>query len=285
MTLSLRPSTFSQGGLIDDIDVLIKRARFVPYDFEGAVDPPATCLLLEMEDNDGNVHPQYFSAGSPEYFVPSVDPKNEELNGITIVPVGDKKALNGGTNCAILINSLVNAGFPEDKLESGDVRELEDTKVHVNRVPAPKRNNLPKKPGQKDRDPMVMVVTAIIHLPGEGGAAAKKSSGTATAKTGAGTGKPNGAATQAKSGTAQTASPSSGPDPELLAELGGELMGLFASKEVTSMKKVELTKGLFASIDKTNTSKNKLIAMAGRDDALRALEGFQYDGSVLSIAE
>jgi hypothetical protein len=279
MTLSLRPSTFSQGGLIDDVDVVFKRARFVPYDFEGQVDPPATCLLLEMEDNDGNVHPQYFSAGSPEYFVPSIDPKNEDLNGITITPVGDKKALNGGTNCAVFINSLVNAGFPEDKLESGDVRELEGTKVHVQRVPAPKRTNLPKKPGQKDRDPMVLVVTSIIHLPGEGKAAlasSAKKAGVATTSAA----KPNGSAK-----TSAATSTASGPDPELLAELGGELMGLFAAKEVTSLKKVELTKGLFASIDKTTANKNKLIAMAGRDDALRSLDGFTYDGSTLSIAE
>jgi len=282
MSLSLRPSTFTAGGIIDDIDAVISRARFVTFDFNGQSEDK-TCLALTLTDNDGTEHIQYWSAGDPQYFVPSVDPKNEDLNGITIVPVGDKKALNGGTNCALLINSLVNAGFPEDKLESGDVRELEGAKVHVNQMPAPKRSNMPTKPGQKQRDnPTILLVTAVLALPGESTTTSKTS-----AKPGAATTKPGSAVKPGAQATAKSASPSeaAAPDAALVEELGGEIMGLFAQKEVSSMKKAELTKGLFGSIDKTNVNKNKLVAMAGRDNALKALEGFTFDGSTLSIAE
>lgn len=279
MALSLRPSTFSAGGLIDDIDVEIVRARFVQYDFEGKSDEPKLCILGVMKDNDGNEHPQYWSAGDLQFFVPSEDPKNEDLNGITCVQVGQKTALNGGTNAALFLNSLVQVGFPEDQLDAGDLRVLEGVKVHVNRVPQPKRNNLPKKTGQSDRDPMVLIATALIAMPGE----SKPAAATKTAAKTATTGKPIGVAAAAKSGTARTASPSNELDMALVEELGGELMGLFASKEVQSMKKVELTKGLFSSIDKTNTNKTKMIGMAARDEVLKAIDGFTFDGSMLSI--
>src|ERR1039458_2913544 len=178
MGLSLRPSSFSQGGgLIDDVDVEISRARFVEYDFEGKIEGGAAslCLLLQLKDADGTEHAQYYSAGNLTYFVPSEDPKNQDLNGITIVKVGDKDNLNGGTNCAIMLNSLVQAGFPEDKLDAGDVRVLEGLNGHVNRVPQPKRTGLAKREGQ--RDPMVLIFTKIISLPGE---AKGKSTGSKT---------------------------------------------------------------------------------------------------------
>lgn len=273
--LSLRPSTFSQGGLIDDVDVEISRARFVSYDFEGKSDTPKLCILGILKDNDGNEHPQYWSAGDLQYFVPSEDPKNADLNGITCVAVGEKSALNGSTNAALFLNSLVQIGFPEDKLDEGDLRVLEGLKVHVNRVAQPKRNNLPQKPGQSNRDPMVLIATALIALPGEtpkaGAKAAAKPSTTAAAK-------PNGAAKPTATTQAAT-----GPDPALLEELTGELIGLFAAKGVESLKKVELTKGLFSSIDKSNANKNKLIGLAGRDEYLKAVEGFSFDGSTLTM--
>jgi hypothetical protein len=265
MGISLRPSSFTAGGgLIDDADVEITKARFVQYDFEGkSENGPSLCLMLVLADTEKNDHVQYFSAGNLAYFVPSEDPKNPDLNGITIVKVGDKESLNGGTNTAIMLNSLVQAGFPEDKMDAGDVRVLEGLVGHVNRVPQPKRSNIAKKEGQ--RDPMVLVFTKILSMPGEQkkGAAAKTT-----------------AAAKSASATATTAS-TNGSD-ELVEELTGELIGLFAAKGVSELKKVEISKGLFGTIDKTNPNKNKLISMAAKDDVLKSLEGFSYNGSVLT---
>jgi len=278
MGVSLRE--FSQSSLIDDIDIEVIRARFVLYDFEGKSDGEKTCLCLTMKDLDGNEHPSYYSAGDPQYFVPSEDPKNEDLNGIDLVAVGEKKIINGSTNCAVFITSLFNAGFPEDLMEQGDVRVLEGLKAHVNRVAQPKRNNLPKKDGQK-ADPTVLVVTSILALPGESKPVTKTAAKTAA------TTKPNGAAKPAAKATAQTASPSSGAevDQDLLTELTGEIIGLFAEKGATEMKRVDITKGLFSSIDKTNPNRNKLIQLAGQEPYLKAIEGFTFDGSKLSQAE
>src|ERR1700751_881162 len=108
---SLRPSTFSQGGgLIDDVDAEISRARFVLYDFEGKSDRGnSLCLCLSLRESDGTDHIQYYSAGDTQYFMPSEDPKNDDLNGITFVAVGEKQVLNGSTNTALFLNSLVQA--------------------------------------------------------------------------------------------------------------------------------------------------------------------------------
>jgi hypothetical protein len=112
--VSMRPSTFTQGGLIDDVDVEITRARFSLYDYEGKSDEPALVLGLTVKEADGNEHFQAYSAGDKAYFVPNEDPKDEDNNGKYLVKVGDRDALNGGTNAALLINSMINAGVPED---------------------------------------------------------------------------------------------------------------------------------------------------------------------------
>lgn len=266
--ISLRPSSFTAGGgLIDDADVTIERARFVQYDFEGKTEggAAALCLLLLLKDSEGGEHPQYFSAGNLAYFVPSEDPKNEDLNGITIVKVGEKDSMNGGTNCAIMLNSLVQAGFPEDKLDAGDVRVLEGLVGHVNRVPQPKRSNIAKKEGA--RDPMVLVFTKILSIPGE---ATKGGAKSATSR-------------DAQARTAKSATPTAqtGGD-DLTEELTGELIGLFASMGVTELKKVQIGQGLFKTIDKTNPNKNKLISLGSKDEVLKSLEGFSYNGSILT---
>lgn len=266
MALSLRPSTFSAGGgLIDDIDVTVKTARFVSYDFEGKADAPKLCLMLALVDADENEHPQYFSAGDLQYFAPSEDPKNPEQNGITIVQVGEKTSLNGSTNAALFLNSLVQAGFPEDKLDEGDVRVMEGMVMHVNRVPQPKRNNLPKKQGQEGREQMVLICTAIKSMPGE-------------AKPGTTGKKQSTPAPSAKTPAAGGAS----PDGALVEELAGELIGMFAANDVTSMKKAQVAQKLFASIDKANPNRSKLVSMAAKDDVLKSLDGFSFDGSTLT---
>lgn len=275
MAVSLRPSTFTQGGLIDDVDAVIKRARFVSYDYDGKADKPALCLLLQLVDNEDTEHAQYYSAGDLQYFVPSEDPKNEDLNGIEIVAVGDKTALNGGTNCALMLNSLVTAGLPEDLLDSGDMRKIEGLKAHWNRVAQPKRTGIAKRPGQSDRDPMVLLCTAIINLPGE-----KPKAGAKPNPTPAGKASPPSSAS--KPASTPAASPASS---ELAEELATEIIGLFAAKETQSMKKMDITKGLFTSIDKGNGNRSKLMALAGKDDVLGALEGFTYDKGILSVAE
>lgn len=264
--ISLRPSTFTAGGsLIDDVDVTFTRLRF-GYGYgesKGNADADgAVTLQTTMVDSDGNEHLGFYSVGNG--FVPSEGGSAEE-NGKMLVAVGEKTGMNGGSNAALLITSLINAGLPEDLLDTGDVSKVEGTKAHVNRVPAPKRTNLPKRQGPNaDREVTVLLITTIISLPGE-----KPKAGT------------KGPQAVAKPGAA-AAKPAAPVADGLTDELTMELMGLFAEAGVSSMKKVDIVKGLFKSIDNGNGNKKAIIGLAGKEDVLKSLEGFTFSGTELT---
>lgn len=270
--VSMRPSTYTVGGgLIDDVDVTIKQARFtVGYGESGGNDgATATTLHLVLEDGNGTEHHQYFSMGNG--FVPS-ETGDEETNGLYLVPVGEKTSINGGCNGALFMNSMVTAGLPEDLLD-GDINAIEGTKMHVNRVPAPKRSGLPKRQGPNaEREQTIMLCTSIINLPGEASAPKKANANVP--------GKPQGQATTKPA----AAKPTGGANAELVAELAGELFGIFAAKDLQEMKKVDIAKSLFTDLDKQNPNRAALIKLGASDDALRQLEGFEFDGKVLKLA-
>lgn len=163
--VSLLPSDMVQGGLIDDLDVLFEAAKFTIYDYNGKADP-RVCLAIDMRDDEGGLHEQYFSAADPKHFAPDDD-------GQGIVAVSDKGALIKGSNYDGFMTSLINAGFPEKLLRDG-VGGIVGTKVHVARKAAPKRSGIINQPGQENREQTVLIVDKLIHLPGEGPKADKK---------------------------------------------------------------------------------------------------------------
>lgn len=261
--VSLRPSTFAIGGsLLDDVDVTYTRARFGYGYGEGKAGDDAVTLQVVMTDSDGNEHFGYYSVG--QGFVPSDTGKEgDDANGKFLVPVGDKTAPNNSSNFALLLISMVNAGVPED-LFDGDIAQIEGLAGHVNRVPAPKRNNLPSRPGQKaNNDPTILVFTALTSLPGE------------KPKTGTVAGKPKPGAAAAKPAAAAAASTGDTDELEM------ELIGLFAAKSVDSMKKLDIVKGLFGTIEAGNPNKKAILAMAGKEDVLKSLTSFSFDGKEL----
>lgn len=265
--ISLRPSSFAIGGsLLDDVDVTYERARFGYGYGDGKDGGDAVTLQVVMKDSDGNEHLGYYSVG--QGFVPSETGKAvDDDNGKFLVPVGDKTAPNNSSNFALLLISMVNAGVPED-LFDGDISTIERLVGHVNRVPAPKRNNLPTRPGQKaQNDPTILLFTTLISLPGETKKPVAGKAGAAKPGVKPAAGKPAPAAA-----TEVDAS-----------ELEGELIGLFASKGVESMKKIELVKGLFSSIEAANTNKKAILAQAGKEEYLNALTSFGFDGTVLTL--
>lgn len=265
--ISLRPSSFAIGGsLLDDVDVTYERARFGYGYGDGKDGGDAVTLQVVMKDSDGNEHFGYYSIG--QGFVPSETGKAvDDNNGKFLVPVGDKTAPNNSSNFALLLISMVNAGVPED-LFDGDISTIEGLVGHVNRVPAPKRNNLPTRPGQKaQNDPTILLFTTLISLPGETKKPVAGKAGAAKPGVKPAAGKPAPAAA-----TEVDAS-----------ELEGELIGLFASKGVESMKKIELVKGLFSSIEAANTNKKAILAQAGKEEYLNALTSFGFDGTVLTL--
>lgn len=188
-TAKLAPSGMSEGGgLLDDVDVTFKSCRFVKWDYAGKVPTsiPAAEVVMELEGVEEGVK-QYWSAGNANDWMPGPD-------GKTLVAIGKATAIVSSSNLGILLTSIVNAGYPEDKL-SDDISELDGMECHVARVPAPKRSGLTRAPRADGRafEDTILTVSKIHKLPWE-----KK------AAKGGGKGKGGGKAkVEAASGTAE----------------------------------------------------------------------------------
>jgi hypothetical protein len=160
--ISFNPETFTSGGLFDDEDAVVKEAVFEVWDYDGkAGNKETTALRLVMATPDGTEHTQYWSVGDPNVYWPSDD-------GGWIIST--KAALNSSSNFAIFLSMLIQgAGFPLDRIE-GNISGLVGLDAHWQRVPPPKKRTVKKSTddsGNK-REDLVLVVSVINALPGEG---------------------------------------------------------------------------------------------------------------------
>lgn len=272
--VSLRPSAFAQGGgLVDDADLTITKARFISTDYGGKSDNEVVVLNLTLTDDESVEYDQMYSVGNG--FVPA-ETGDEATTGTFLVPVGDKTAPSGSSNFALLLTSMINAGLPEDLLDSGYINELEGFKGHFNRVPAPKRGNLPTRAGQDpNRVATILLCTSVVSLPGEA-APAPKTAGKAAAKSAA-------APAKAAAGKAPAAKVAAAAD-DLTDEIAGILMGAFAEAGVDSAPKVKLVQMVFKAVDKTDPNRQAMMSAVGKEETLMALPGFEFDGSILKLA-
>ncbi len=162
--------TMVQGGLIDDADVTFQNCHFETKSLGGADERVYFCATLKTED--GGEAEQFFSAADPAQFQPSDD------DGNWLIAVGEKGALNKGTNFELLLASAVKFGFPDagskGSFDDKGAEAMNGLKAHVIRVPQPKNRSslLEQNAGagqKKGADPLV--ISKIIALPG--GKAAK----------------------------------------------------------------------------------------------------------------
>lgn len=173
MAISMRPSTFTEGGgLLDDVDVIVKEAAFCKFDYNGQVNPAIPALYLSVTDRNGADHDQYFAAGNWSDFTASEDGKKESDQGPYLVknPKGQKEGVNASSNFGLFIASLVNCGFPEDKLDSADARVFIGLDCHLTRRTV-KRGGLVRTGKNAERGYTVLEVTKIHKLPWEAGGA------------------------------------------------------------------------------------------------------------------
>lgn len=154
--ISLRPETWTTGGMIDDADVEVMEAEFVLFDYNGQ-QPEGPALRLGLKDlssEDSPVVQQYWSAGKKENFVPTDDGKG-------LLPVGKATGLSKSSNLAALFDSLLKKGFPVDKIDN-----VTDTIVggrfHMNKVTLPK---IKSADGSESKDRTALVVTNVIKWP------------------------------------------------------------------------------------------------------------------------
>lgn len=173
--VGLGPSGYVEGGgLLDNVDVVWDKVRFEMFNYGGRSVSAVPALKVDMKLEDGSTVEQYFSAGSAADWAPSSD-------GTKLVSIGNARGINKGCNMAILIGSLIEAGFPEDKI-SDDCTVFEGLQAHVVRVKAPERKGIVRQPRADGREyeQTNLVVDKIHKLPWDKGSG-KKASGTGSA--------------------------------------------------------------------------------------------------------
>lgn len=159
---SLNPSSFTEGGgLLDGVEGTWKECRFTLWDYNGKIEVPGPALMVTL-DVGGEETVQYFSAGSAKEWAPAKD-------GKTLVKVGAVKGLSKSSNIGILLNSLLECGFPPDKM-TDDCTVFEGMITRFARIEAPKRAGLEQKPrksadGTKEYAPTNLVVAEIVRYP------------------------------------------------------------------------------------------------------------------------
>lgn len=187
---SMNPDNMLAGGLKDDFDGEVIKARLVPWDYEGNIDHHILAVALTIQPDDEDApFVQHYSCGELENFVPSKDGKTsvdldngegEELEGVYALRVGKKEQLNNNTNWAHFVGAALDAGFPKNELGAA-VTFIEGTYGHWNRIPQKKRSGIIVQPtgeGKRARSNDILVITEIKEKPAKkAGAAAGRAAG------------------------------------------------------------------------------------------------------------
>ena len=172
---SMNPDNFVSGGLMDDFDGVITKARFAPWDYDGKIDHHvlAVAVSITPDEDAGAPFVQHYSAGDLNLFVPTMDGETpvdldngsgEELEGIYAMPIGKAENLRNSTNWAHFMEALVAAGFDTSRI-APSLEFLEGLNCHFNRVPQKKRSGIQVTTTQADgtakRANDVLVITKI----------------------------------------------------------------------------------------------------------------------------
>ncbi len=249
-TASLKPSDFSEAtGLWEGIGT-VTAAVFETWDYGGeGPDTPAAKFTIQPEE--GEEVEQYFSVGKLADWKPSKD-------GSRLLAVGRATGINTSSNFALLLASLVNAGYPEEKM-TDDIGDFVGLVANFMRIPAPKRTGIKPKEGQEDRVKTILTVGEIIKLPWE-----KK-------------GKP---AASAKTGKTAKAEAKDGGGGDLDDEATALIIDILSENEGEVIKQ-QLPKFLFPKL-KGNANMKAILQLVQSDDFL-AVGPWGYEDGTLSM--
>lgn len=285
--VSMNPSTFVQGGLIDDVDVEILDIRFCYYDYGGKTNDGKAklCLGIQMKDADDKVHDQYYSAGDTEFFEPSVEGVGGEgmdRKGGWLIPKGNKSAMGVNTNAGLFLASLVKEGYPVDRLEQLSITEaVVGAVLHVLRAAQPKRKGLIKTgaaaAGGQERDSDILLCSKVISLPGQAKAVLGNGNGVATSNAGS-VAKPTATGTVASPAAAASNQAIPGYHDEAVVgimEILSESDGMVTKKDlpVKAFKKFM-----------THPQKTALVPYLYSEGFLANCPGITFDGATVKIA-
>jgi len=167
--VSIRPSDFVEGGAVPvDKNLTWKECRFNLFDYtrkSGEIVATTVAARITYVDDDGGEYVQQYSATDKERFQP-----NPADGGKTLIAVGTAQALSKSSNFYILLNALINAGFPENRIpENGDISVLDGLYTFNIGLPEPKRSGLTRvvAEGETPRERVISVPSQILRLPWE----------------------------------------------------------------------------------------------------------------------
>lgn len=266
---SMRPSSFTNASKFTDIDVEFQNVRFGEGTY---ADGTATAALLAdlVDIDDGSSHNQFWSIGGVAAWTASDD-------GTEILPTKDGGTIKKSCNFAMLMDSLVKAGFPEDKLENS--HSLNGLRVHIGAKAVQDSN---AKNGTRE----VPVVEKILPngLPWEASKRkGKAKAAAASASTGAPTTTTASSAPEALSGTGvddDTKALVATAIITILSENGGSLERKKVNAAVSKLISAPANKETYPA-----ASRGKIIAAIQKEEVLKGLDGVSYDGAVLKLAE
>ena len=263
--ISIKPSDQQHGGILDDADVLIKSMLFTTFDYNGQTEPGLSLEVVFQQEN-GEETTQNYSAGKLERMVPSADGRYTEQ------AVGaNATGLNDNCNAGMFMRSLVEQGFPEDKIDEaqGSTEVFEGTVVHVNQQAQKKRAGLAN---QDDRQRTILLVTRILQLPWEAEGAAKPAAKAPAQVKGGKVSlvKPNGAA-------------ATSPADDLNDEAGAAILQVLEKNNGTVAKKV-LGMQVFRVLGQS-PNRSAILNLVASDDFLASENApWNFDGTTLTAA-
>jgi hypothetical protein len=261
--VSLNPAAFvAGGGLLDNADVIIKSARFAPWDYNGTIQTPVLAAKITyINKEDQTETDQFYSAGDMKNFVPSED-------GRQAIPVGTVAGLNESTNFYAWLTSLVNAKFPAD-LIGNDLSVFDGLECHVTRVPQKTRAGLTPAPDAKKQT--ILIVSQIHKMPGQGGNAAAPAPAKAA----------KGNAAVASSASVQQAA-QGGQSSGIESKTDEVVMGVIMAKGGSVAKSV-LAQDVFKAMAK-DPDRNAVVQLAYKDEYLGAPgKPWKFDGTTVSL--
>lgn len=160
---SFNPATFVQGGLFNNVNVRIVKARtaYLNYGSGHNTGNPIPGVIIAFQDiTSGEIYQDaLYSAG--QKLIPSQDGRFLGSNE-------DGAAVGTQTNLGAFIQSLAKVGVPIPLLQDGDASKLVGLEIHVSRVKASTLTGRTPEAGQKDSE--IAIATKLLRLPGEGSA-------------------------------------------------------------------------------------------------------------------
>jgi len=260
------------GGLIDDIDVRFVKCRFEMFDYGGNAKVEVPSLGIEMQPVDGgDIIKQNWSIGKKSDW-------RVDAGGKGITPVSDRiKGISDKSNLGILLNSIFDAGFPQDRIDD-DISVLEDMVCHVLRVAPPARPGLKSEKKNKDFETTILTVSEILYYPWE----EKKSGAAAAADKAKGGGK---AKSKSKS-KAKDKGNNKGADSDVdvEAEAIACITTVLEEAKDNRISVRRLAPAMFKII-KDHPARNEIASHATSDEFLESQTFFDYDDGFLALPE